>query len=89
MYFPDRGCVRPLRHLYDCATGGHYVQNPACRLTADVTSRPSRATVSPNINPAHIVAPELRQFRGVAISVQSNFADGSIAAANALVHRGR
>jgi len=27
MYFPDRGCVRPLRHLYDdYATGWKYVR---------------------------------------------------------------
>ena len=25
MYFPDRGCIRPLRHLYGYATGHNNV----------------------------------------------------------------
>ena len=26
MYFPDSGCVRPLRHLYGYATDGKHMQ---------------------------------------------------------------
>ena len=35
MYFPDRGCVRPLRHLYGYATGTDYMIPKTFTVTSE------------------------------------------------------
>jgi len=38
MYFPDRGCVRPLRHLYGYATAPTAYDHNVCKHTHHVSS---------------------------------------------------
>jgi len=44
MYLPDRGCVRPLRHLYGYVTGAAAVGKSATRRRISQFLRPSQRT---------------------------------------------